>query len=348
MSRRSPRRMDDAVGGQRSLDFEYRAPLASTDKLAAIDLFAGIGGLSAGFAEYGFSLTGVDHEPVAKTVYEAAGFGTGETVNLRQELFLRDVPVLLGGPPCRPWSVMNQQRRNEQHNDHALLERFFVHALEIRPVVALMENVPALGADDTYKAGVARLKRAGFDVARAIVHYDEFGAATKRRRLFTVAVRGSTIGASSFFSLLEARRKPRSTVREAIEWLRDRPSSEVPDHDWSALKSIGNYRHLYETGRYGWTRLQYDEPAPSFGSVAKTYILHPEAGTPGFMERVISVREVLAIMGLGLSVSFPHGTPRAKRYQMAANVVSPCVSRAAAAAIRELLTGKSIGSERIE
>ena len=75
--------------------------------------------------------------------------------------------------------------------------------------------------------------------------------------------------------------------------------------------------------------------------MAKTYILHPEAGVDGFADRVLSVREVLAIMGFGLEVRFPAKTPRARRYQMAANAVSPQVSRAAAAAIYQLLTGCS-------
>jgi site-specific DNA-cytosine methylase len=73
--------------------------------------------------------------------------------------------------------------------------------------------------------------------------------------------------------------------------------------------------------------------------VAKTYILHPESGINGFADRVLSVREVLAIMGFGLNTRFPPKTSRARRYQMAANAVSPQVSRAAAAAIYQLLTG---------
>ena len=307
--------------------------------LAGIDLFAGIGGLSAGFREQGFAMTGVDHEPLAKTVYESAGYGTAVTHDLADEPYVRDVPVVLGGPPCRPWSAVNLQRRRETHHEHALLERFFTNVLEIGPPIVVMENVPALGSDSTYSDGTDRLRSAGYDVTRAIVRYDEYGAASRRKRLFTAAIRGSRVGASYFFKRLQQHQRPPRTVRQEIEWLRDRPAGAVADHDWSVLKSIGHYREHYATGKYGWRKLSYDEPAPSFGSVAKTYILHPEAGDGAFPERVLSVREVMAIMGFDLSVGFPAATSRSKRYQMVANAVSPHVSRAIAAVTREFLSG---------
>jgi site-specific DNA-cytosine methylase len=314
--------------------------LACGVALEALDLFSGIGGLSSGFRETGFTMTGVDSEPVAKIVYESAKIGHGVTVDLGIEPYVQMVPVVLGGPPCRPWSAVNQQRRRAAHDDHILFDRFIDNVMAIMPVVALLENVPALGSDPIYASGMARLRAAGYDVDRAIIQYSMFGAATRRKRLFTVAVHSTRVGARRFFELLQQQRRPALTVRDAIHWLRDKQRSEVPDHEWSELQSIGNYRHLYKSGKYGWAKLRYDEAAPSFGSVAKTYILHPEAGDNGFPERVLSVREVLSIQGFDSTTSFPPDTPRAKRYQMAANAVSPQVSRASARAIRELLTGE--------
>lgn len=329
---------------QSELSIQQIPPVAPEAALTAVDLFAGIGGLSAGFREQGFEMTGVDHEPVAKTVYEAAGFGTAVTRDLARDLYVEQVPVVLGGPPCRPWSAVNLQRRGERHHEHVLLERFFTNVLEIGPVIVLMENVPALGSDPTYVDGTDRLRREGYDVARAIIRYHQYGAATKRKRLFTVGIRGSRVGAAAFFKRLENHQRAERRVRQEIAWLRDKPASAVIDHDWSELQSIGNYRELYESGKFGWKKLAYDEPAPSFGSVAKTYILHPEAGEGDFPERVLSVREVMAIMGFDLSVAFPPKTSRAKRYQMVANAVSPHVSRAVAAVVREFLVGSDNGA----
>lgn len=324
------------------LPFHVDEALAPSASLQALDLFAGIGGLSIGFRENGFAMTGVDSEPVAKAVYETAGIGVGVTMDLGSDEHICSVPVVLGGPPCRPWSIVNQQRRRGAHDDHVLFNRFIGNVIAIAPAVALMENVPALAADPIYADGVARLRGAGYSVDRAILQYSDFGASTRRRRLFTAAIRGTQTGARRFFELLEYERKPARTVRDAIFWLRDLDRNAIRDHDWSELRSIDNYRHLYASGKYGWAKLRYDEASPSFGSVSKTYILHPEAGDLGFSERVLSVREVLNIMGFDESTAFPEGTPRTKRYQMAANAVAPEVSRAAARVIKCLLTGESI------
>lgn len=325
-----------------------QALIPGQQPLTVLDLFAGIGGFSAGFRDRGFLVTGVDHDPVAKKVYESAGIGQALTRDLLSETVVEAVPVVLGGPPCTPWSAVNLHRRRAAHDDHALLARFFNNVLEIRPALMLMENVPALGSDSAYLSGLEQLRVNGYNVARGIVRYDEFGAATKRRRLFTIAIQGTRVGARCFFELLSEQQRRAGTVRGAIGWLRNLDVGGAADHDWSQLRTISNYRHLYKSGKYGWAQLKYDEPAPSFGSVAKTYILHPEAGIGNFPERVISVREVMAIMGFDLTVAFPAKTSRAKRYQMIANAVSPLVSRAAASVIRHLLTGSPIptaGSE---
>lgn len=326
-------------------DPDYLAgPQGDASGLRGLDLFAGIGGLSAGFARAGFAMIGADREAVATEVYTRSGFGVGRTLQLDSDACIIDVPVVIGGPPCRPWSAVNMQKRGRAHDDHTLLDVFVEHVRRIRPEVFVMENVPALGSDEIYTSGMDSLRfLAGsrYDIQRKIIHYDQFGATTRRRRLFTVGVKRSAAGASRLFELMDQYQSPARTVGDAIMWLRDLDRGAVPDHDWSELRSIHKYGERYASGKFGWARLRYDEPAPSFGSVAKTYILHPEAGVGTYPVRVVSVREVLSIMGFGPEEAvFPAGTSRAKRYQMAANSVSPVVSRAVAQAVRSLLTGE--------
>ncbi len=304
---------------------------------SVLDLFTGVGGLALGFRQDGYEVIGVDNDPMAAQVYELAGIGSYVSADLLTDLVIKDVMVVTGGPPCRPWSIVNTKRRRSAHADHALLGRFFQHIREIRPAAFLMENVPVLQGDSTYRACIQEVRASGYSVASQVIKYSDFGSATSRRRLFTVGIRASVVGATDFFTRLEARHAPATTVGAAISWLRDMGRDQYPDHDWSLLETIHKYEHRYQDGRYGWKRLAYDRPAPSFGSIAKTYILHPEAGTNGFPLRVLSVREAMCISGLPTELRFPNGASRSKRYQMVANVVTPAVARACAGVLRNML-----------
>lgn len=143
--------------------------------------------------------------------------------------------------------------------------------------------------------------------------------------------------ATAFFERLEEEKRPPRTVRQEIEWLRETAYGGFDDHHWSRLTTIPRYAEKYRTGEFGWRQLTWDAPAPSFGSIAKTYILHPSAGEGGFPERVLSVRELLCIMGFSRSFRFPPRAPLSKRYHMVANVVSPVVAAACARAVKETL-----------
>jgi DNA (cytosine-5)-methyltransferase 1 len=138
------------------------------------------------------------------------------------------------------------------------------------------------------------------------------------------------------FERLEQARAAGRTVREAIGRFARLPEGAFPDHEWAHVKTIDRYADKYASGQYGWYRLAWDEPAPSFGHVAKTYTLHPgiDDHTP---PRVLSVREVLAILGFDDSFIFPDSVPRTTKYRMAADAVSPQFSRALARAIKEAL-----------
>lgn len=311
--------------------------IRDTGKTQVVDLFAGIGGFSYGFGRRYFRVIGVDAEELATTTFRRNQIGTAVTKDLRKGLYLRPAKIIVGSPPCRPWSLVNVQRRRSAHPDHVLVGRFFAHVRLIRPRLFLMENVVPLKHDGSYAWWTKTLEREGYSVSAQVVRYADFGAATSRHRLLTVGVRDCDGGASLFLSLLEERKKPPTTVRAAIEWLQDVPWGKVPDHLWGRHNTIHKYRKYYETGKYGWYRLDYDAPARSFGNVLKTYTLHPEAGVNGFSPRVVSVREVLSIMGFPKTFSFPRGARLTARYQAVADAVSPAFSRACAAAARELL-----------
>lgn len=308
--------------------------------LDVLDLFAGAGGLSTGFRKAGFRVTGVDIEPATRQIFDINDIGTALQADLAREpvcASFENIPVITGGPPCRPWTSLNITRRGDKHPDSRLLDLFFEHVLAIRPEIFFMENVPLLRNDERYRCAIEDMRKNGYTVDSEVVCYSNFGAPVARHRLFTVGIRRSVSGATDFFLRLKMNQKEPETVGSAIRWLRDFQRSEYPDHVWPQLKTIERYEKYYRTGKYGWYRLDYEKPAPSFGNVMKTYILHPEAGQNGFPLRVISVREALCIMGFDRQFQLPEGLAMSKKYQMVADAVSPLVSFACARIIRDML-----------
>ncbi len=299
--------------------------------MKVLDLFCGAGGLASGFSKAGFRVHGVDVHPDAKKVFEGNKFGPVTLADLSEKTVFGHYDLVIGGPPCKPWSQINVVRRGEEHADYALLGRFFDHIQWSGARHFLLENVvPA-------RKEVARhsesMRQAGYSVSIRVVKYSDYGAATSRRRL--IAMGSKDIEAEDFFTLLEEYRAPARTVREAIGGLEE-VEGEIPDHEYPHFQTIHKYKKYYETGKYGWYALTWDEPAPSFGNIVKTYTLHPSSWN-GSEPRVISIREALLLMGFDEAFVFPPGMGRGRRYQMVSDAVSPVFSYAAARTLKRLI-----------
>lgn len=333
----------EAVAGQEELRFEETPartlPGVRSGPLTVLDLFAGMGGFSSGFHAAGFEVTAVDRLRWTPEVVERHGIERAITADLHAGCISIPADVIIGGPPCRPWSRINRTLEADQHPDQPLLTRFVEHIQGIRPEAFVFENVPPVWAAPVYQDGLDQLARSGYSTRSMVVDYSNFGAATRRQRLFTVGFWNSPGGATTFFDRLRDLRSPAETVGQAIGWLQGVARGEEPDHEWPELTTIGRYRERYESGRYGWRRLEHDHPAPSFGNATKTYALHPDS-VPGESDaRIVSVRELSCIMGFGRGFVFPEGIPLSARYQMLADTISPVFSRACATVIHEMLTG---------
>jgi DNA (cytosine-5)-methyltransferase 1 len=306
--------------------------------MRALDLFCGAGGLSLGFKMAGFRVTGVDISEAAKKTFELNQIGDFKTVDLSKEMVEGDFDIVLGGPPCKPWATVNTVRRDSRHPDYRLLVSFFEHVELLKPKAFMMENVPALGSTPIFRKMLAKMDQAGYSVRAENIRYSEFGAPTIRRRLIVFGLRKDTeLNAGLFFEkLMRGRREPK-TVRWAIGYLRNKDKCQDCDHVWPELKTIERYLTYYKTNKYGWYILEWDKPAPSFGNVMKTYILHPDSFNGG-LTRVISVREAWRIMGFSETFRLPKDCGMTIKYQMAADSVSPQFSYAAATVAKKILT----------
>ncbi|MEM0288088.1 MAG: DNA cytosine methyltransferase [Nitrososphaerota archaeon] len=308
------------------------------NKLRVLDLFCGAGGLSLGFKKAGFQVTGVDILEDAGQTYRLNMKNDGKFIqaDLSREIMDGQYDIIIGGPPCKPWSSVNTVKRGKVHRDYELLSRFFDHVEYHLPRIFILENVPPVANDETLSKHIKRLVKLGYSVSGRIIAYSEYGAPTRRRRFILFGTRESD--AYVFFDMLSSHLQPAKTVRDAIWKLRDRERGEVADHVWPELRTIPKYMEKYEHGKFGWYILKWDEPAPSFGNVMKTYILHPDAlNGNGKPSRVISVKEASLIMGFDTNFIFPENVGLGLKYQMIADAVSPVFSYVAAKTIKQML-----------
>ena len=304
-----------------------------------LDLFCGAGGFAQGFKDAGFDVTGVDISEYAGKTLELNRYGRFKKADLTEEIIKGEFDVVVGGPPCKPWSAVNTTKRGVAHQDFVLLSRFFEHIRVNKPKVFLLENVPLLAGEPSLKCHIARLENEeySYSIMGKVIQYSNYGAPTKRHRFILF---GSKVGkAEKFFDDLHKFESKPKTVKWAIRGLREKQKNEVTDHVWPELTTIDKYIDKYKSHKFGWYILEWDKAAPSFGNIMKTYILHPDAFNGG-PKRVISVKEASLIMGFDKDFHFPEGIGLGLRYQMVADSVSPMFSYVAANVIHNVIRGR--------
>jgi DNA (cytosine-5)-methyltransferase 1 len=299
--------------------------------LKVLDLFCGMGGLSSGFAREGYSVTGADISEDVREIYEKLPNSRFIHADLFRETIDGDYDLVIGGPPCKPWSSVNTTRRGADHRDYELVRKFADSVIEIEPSGFVMENVPPLRSDPEFLKQIRRLRRAGYHVTVNLFRYSDFGAATSRMRLYAVGFMDQN--PKGFLETLESMRENPSTVFDAIGRYRNLERGGHPDHQWPNLRTIHKYVKYYESGKYGWTKLEWNKPAKSFGNVMKTYTLHPDSDPRSGNPRVVSPLEVSRIMGFNHGFKFPREITMGRKYQMLADSVSPVFSEKTARAI---------------
>lgn len=160
-----------------------------------IDLFCGAGGLSVGLEQEGFRpIIAVDKEPAALLTYRFnRPWMTSESMinedirNLVGQEIFPHVPVVVGGPPCQGFSIVNKHKKeNDERNE---LYKFYVHAVDqAQPEIFLMENVE--GILKLYEIIKEDFSEIGYDVCIPLVlSPKEFGFPQSRKRAFLLGIR---------------------------------------------------------------------------------------------------------------------------------------------------------------
>jgi DNA (cytosine-5)-methyltransferase 1 len=337
-----------------------------------VDLFCGIGGLSAGFRKEGFKvIAGIDSDASCKYAYEKnikAKFIEADIAALSKnelaKLFSKKRPrVLIGCAPCQPFSIYTGRYRTNANTDRPderwrLLDEFARLVGAVRPEIVSMENVPRVTLHPAFSKFVDQLRAARYHVTYQKVRADHYGVPQRRARLVLFASRYGPI------DLIEPTHLDRpSTVRDAIGSLPPiKAGTSHPRDRLHAARDVGetNLRRLRATDEGGsWSdwdddlklvchkrasgrsfravygRMSWDEIAP----VITTQCLGIGNGRFGHpvQDRAISIREAALLQSFPKTFAFVAPDTKVSSARLArqiGNAVPVKLAKAVARSIR--------------
>jgi DNA (cytosine-5)-methyltransferase 1 len=157
------------------------------DRHRVVDLFAGCGGLALGFRSAGFDTVGFEIDPVACATYRKNLKDPCIEAELQPGFELPDCDVLIGGPPCQPFSVGGKQAGLDDARDG--FPTFLDAVMRLNPKIALIENVRGLlYRNKRYFEEIGnRLISLGYKVHFELLNAKKFGVPQNRERVIIVA-----------------------------------------------------------------------------------------------------------------------------------------------------------------
>lgn len=231
------------------------------ERLTAIDLFCGAGGMSQGLEAAGFDvLWGIDNEEKTQPTFEAnhdcemtvGDIREAEPPNLG--LDIGELDLVAGGPPCPTFSLVGRSkinslegRNNRDDERHLLYEEFLRFVDHYQPKAFLMENVEGmLSAENEDGKQVVELIKEQMRGEREVADLDldldyqvrvqlldaaDYGVPQHRKRLFFIGNRNESENPD--MEQWKTHRTPKNEDEKKIKYKQD--PSELTSEDQHTL-----------------------------------------------------------------------------------------------------------------
>ena len=227
------------------------------NKLYAVDLFAGGGGLTTGLKDAGFAVVGaVELDPAAASTHQSN--------HPEVKLFIQDIKyikgrdllgltpdgqldLLAGCPPCQGFSSLTAKYKREDPRN-LLVNEMLRLIEESRPYAVMMENVPGLALRGRHLLDpmIEHLQRLGYIVETGVLQVADFGVPQFRRRFVLLAGRGFRISMPNPTHSRDGQSLPKwKTVRDAIEGLPEpftlsqaKKRMQLPSRSWHIVRDL--------------------------------------------------------------------------------------------------------------
>lgn len=160
-------------------------------RYSAIDLFAGCGGLSLGFEANGVETIGYEMELCYSKTYSHNLAGNCTHAKLDTSFEYPKVDVIIGGPPCQPFSVGGKQLGLKDSRDGFPI---FIDAVKkVAPEIWLLENVKGLLYRNKpyFEKIISEFEDLGYIVEYKLVKASDYAIPQNRERLIVVGHKGN-------------------------------------------------------------------------------------------------------------------------------------------------------------
>jgi DNA (cytosine-5)-methyltransferase 1 len=158
-----------------------------------LDLFAGCGGLALGFEAAGFETVGFEANPDCCTTYNANLHGECKQQFLTSETDFPSADLIIGGPPCQPFSVGGNQLGLEDTRDG--FPAFIAAVDQLRPRLWMFENVRGLLYKNRWYLNeiIQKLERFGYIAEVRLLNASHYLVPQSRERIIVVGHKGGYI-----------------------------------------------------------------------------------------------------------------------------------------------------------
>ena len=158
----------------------------TTEQETVIDLFSGCGGLSLGFEAAGYRTIGYECLASASNTYNKNLKGICHTTMLTIGYDYPKADIVIGGPPCQPFSVRGKQKGIQDARDGFPI---FIDAIaRIKPRLFLFENVRNLSLSHKWYLDliIEELQKFGYNIDYKILNAVDYGVPQNRQRIVVV------------------------------------------------------------------------------------------------------------------------------------------------------------------